>query len=751
MAILAVACWAVGATPAAAREPGREQTPRARSGGAPPHLQAEVIPTGAIRLDGRLDEPVWATAQSISDFRQREPHQGAAATERTVVRVLRDTRALYIGVRLYDDDPSGVRATGWRRDADLQSYDDEVTLLIDGLRDRRSGFLFATNPNGAMWDAQITVQQGIDQNWNGIWQVATSRDSAGWTAEFRIPFQTLRFHDQRDATFGFNVERVIPRKQEDDLWQSWGRAQGLRQQQYEGEIVGLGPLTRGLDLELRPYALGRAVPAEHDLTGAATDTGRVDGSAGLDAKLGGTPTVTADLTVNPDFAQVEADQQVINLTRFPLFLPEKREFFLESSGIFAFGFNESHQLFYSRRIGILQDSAGNTTGVPILGGGRVYGKTGPWAIGLLDARTGGADGANDAVVRIKHDLLDQSYVGAMATLRSAPGAGGAESAVGFDADFPLIVHGQNIEPTLWLAGTHVPGVAGTPLAWRVATDYPNDLFNNFVSLYRIDSGFSPTLGFFQRSGIWETTGHINFKPRPHVLGLRQLNIKFPIPEWDVMAPVGRSLGDVGDWEWAWFEWRPLGAQFQSGDNLEINFRRNLDAPADSFQIFPGVTVPPGRYWWNDWQMFFQTSPARPFSLFALVDWGGFYGGHSREISLSPSWRSGGRMNLSLDVSRTDARLPRGRFTAWQGNARLEYDFGTRTALLGLVQWNNEDQRVDFNIRFHWIPVIGDDVYVVWNSGYTTDPMARYRFPDYPAWSHPLNGALVVKAVHRIAN
>ena len=704
-----------------------------------------------VRLDGRLDEPFWARADSIDDFRQREPAEGAAATERTVVRVARDADALYVGVRLYDRDVGGLRASQLRRDADLWDNDDMITLLIDGLRDRRSGFLFGTNPNGAMWDAEITLQDEADENWNGIWQVAVSRDAGGWTAEFRIPFRTLRFRADTAAAFGLNVQRSIRRKNEEDLWQGFRRTQGFFRQQYEGELAGLGRISRALSLDLWPYALGRSVGDGHDTDGNVVGRGGTDGKVGLDAKVGVTPTITADLTLNTDFAQVEADQQVINLTRFPLFFPEKREFFLESGGVFSFGFNEISQLFYSRRIGLLQDSAGNTTAVPILAGGRMYGKAGPWTLGVLDARTGGADQANDAVMRIKHDLFARSYVGAMATIRSGPGAGGVQQAAGLDADFPLVVNGQNVEPTFWVAASRVPGVPGTPVAFRVATDYPNDLFDNFVALYRVERGFTPTLGFFRRAGMWETTGHVDFMPRPHLLGLRQLDIKFPLPEWDIIAPEGGSLGRSADWQTAWFEWRPLGGTFESGDQFEVNFQRQLDAPADTFEVFNGVGVAPGRYWWSRWELQYQTSPSRPLSAGASVSWGGFYAGKSTEISLETEWRPGGHLIVGLEATRTAARFPTGRFTAFQSDARLEYAFDPRTSLLGFVQWNNEDQRVDFNVRFHWIPVIGDDVYLVWNSGYTTDPLARYRFPDHRAWGRPLNGALVVKAVHRLAS
>src|SRR5439155_1278574 len=270
---------------------------------------------------------------------------------------------------------------------------------------------------GAMWDAQLVGIDNLNQDWNGIWDVVVTRDSTGWTAEFRIPFRALRFHRGDELRFGFNVRRFIRRKNEQDLWRSWGRAEGLYQLLHEGELIELGALNRVRDVEAYPYVLTRATAAEHDSAGARIGDGFFGGKAGLDVKVPVTPTVTADLTASTDFAQVEVDQQVINLSRFPFFFPEKREFFLESSGLFDFG---------------------------------------------------------------------------------------------------------------------TPGVSGVPLAWRISTDNPNDLFDNFVSLYRIDPGFTPPLGFVRRTGIWETTGHTNFTPRPHALGIRQLDFKF-IPEWDIIA------------------------------------------------------------------------------------------------------------------------------------------------------------------------------------------------------------------------
>lgn len=699
--------------------------------------------TGALRIDGRLDEAQWTTTDSISDFRQREPLEGAPASERTVVRVLSDAAALYVGVRAYDSEPGGIRGTQLRRDASLGS-DDFVTLLIDGFQEHRGAFLFSTNPNGAMEDAQFSGGEDANRDWNGIWEVVARRDSLGWSAEFRIPFQTLRFRPGATA-FGFNVRRSIRRKNEEALWRSWGRSQGLLQLLETGELEGLGPLSRGRDVELRPYLLSQATLNDHDVAGTDLGGGGVSTKAGLDAKLGLLPTLTADLTVNTDFAQVEVDRQVINLTRFPLFFPEKREFFLESSGLFSFGSGESAQLFYSRRIGL---KAGEP--VPILGGARLYGKLGPWAVGVLGARTGKGDEASDLVVRVKHDLFDRAYIGGIATLRSAPGMAGTERAFGVDINLPLVVHGKNVEPSLWLAGTSAPGSDRTPMAWSISADFPNDLFDIFAVLRRIEAGFSPALGFVRRTGILESRGKVEYTPRPNVLGLRQLDIAFPIPNWSIIAAASGSLTRSSDWQSAEFEWRPMGGEFQNGDQFEFNIQRILDAPDEEFEIADGVTIPAGRYWWTRAEAQYETSSGRPLSLSAQVSAGDFYTGSNTEVELGGTWRPGGRLIVGVDLNHSAIRLPEGRFNAVEGAGRVEYAFNTRASLQSFVQYNSEDQRVDFNVRFHWIPKAGDDLFVVWNSGYPTDPLATRRFPSLRGLREPLNGALVVKAVHRLA-
>ena len=707
----------------------------------PQVLRVETA-SGKVRLDGRLDEPDWTRADSVTDFRQREPQVGAPATERTVVKALRDASALYIGVRAYDAEPWRIRATQLRRDADLSS-DDNVQLLIDSFHDRRGAFVFGTNPKGARWDAQLSDLDNLNVDWNGIWDVAVSRDQLGWTAEFRIPLQTLRFRNQPDLRFGFNVRRFIRRKNEQDLWRSWGRAEGLYQLLKAGELSDIGEARRVRGVELYPYALTRAIAPTHDSSGTRLAPGFVGAKTGIDAKLALSPTLTADLTAGTDFAQVEADQQVINLTRFPFFFPEKRQFFLESSGLFDFGTPSRTQVFYSRRIGL--DSTGNP--VSIAAGGRLYGRVGAWRIGVLDAQTGGA-GTNDAVVRVQHDLFARSYIGMIGALETVSGAG-PRSTGGFDVDFPLIVHGQNLEPKFWIADSRTPGVSGVPLAWRLSADNPNDLFDNFVSLYRIGAGFDPALGFVRRTGIWETTGHVDFMPRPHALGIRQLDFTVPIPSWDIIANATGSLGRTGDWQTAWFEWRVLGGDRDNGDHFEVNYQRQFDAPPDSFDMFRNVRVPPGRYWWSRYELQYEMSSAHPFGFAAFVNWGAFYGGRSADLELEGSWRGSGHAIVTAALTRTAARLPAGGFTALQTSSRFEYDFNPRTTLLAFVQYTNEDRRMDFNVRFHWIPVIGDDVFLVWNSGYSTNPATRYRFPSGAFLSKQLNGALVLKVVHRL--
>jgi hypothetical protein len=694
-----------------------------------------------IPLDARMLDPVWLSTDSIADFRQREPLEGKPGTERTVVRVARDSAALYVMVRAYDSSPSRLCSGQLRRDADLTS-DDNITVLIDSYQDRRSAFLFQTNPNGAMWDAQLAGVNDINSDWNGIWDVATFRDSLGWTAEFRIPFTTLRFASNKGGGFGFNIRRFICRKNEETLWQGWLHTEGLYQLLAEGDLTGLGVLERKREVEVKPYTLARGVEREFDETGAQIGSSSTGGKVGLDAKVAVTSTLTADLTVNTDFAQAEVDQQVINLTRFPTFFPEKRDFFLDSSGVFDFGTTGETQTFYSRRIGLTDGVP-----VPILAGVRMTGRAGPWTVGVLDTRTGGSEDANDAVVRVKHDFLDRGYIGSVATYRSGPGVAASEHDIGLDASLPLVWNRHNLIPSGWIDQNQ--GTDGQAAgAWTLRTDFPNEDAYGYASVSRIDPGFQPAMGFVRRAGILESQFRTHYTPRPSFLGIRQLDLSPIVPSWDVIASKDGSLIDPATWETASFEWRPFGAAFNAGDEFAINVYRKLDAPTDAFPIFRSFTVPAGRYWWTRSELGYVSSYTRPVTVALFINSGTFYNGRSNDMELSGVWRGGGHLILGGETTRSDVSLVGERFTAVEAHARMEYSFTTRTGLMIFSQYDNEARRADFNIRYHWIPEVGDDVYILWNSGYTTERTSPWRFPSARSLSKPLNGALVIKVVWR---
>ena len=341
---------------------------------------------GTVRLDGLPDEAEWYLADSLTDLTQREPASGAPATQRTVVRFLAGPGGLYVGLWAYDSTPGSIRHAQLRRDADFSS-DDSFSLLLDPQRDRRSGYLFSVNPNGAMFDGEVQGAGDTNPDWDGVWDARARITPEGWTAELFIPWQTLRYRPDESA-WGMNLRRFSRQRNEEVLWRAWMRQQGLLFQQEEGTLDGLEQLPGRQLLELRPYLLASGTLDERTFLPSGEDsitrTGSTDLKSGLDAKLAVAPTLTIDLTVNTDFAQVDADRQVVNLTRFPLIFPEKRPFFLEGSGTFDFGQSERNTLFYSRRIGL--DDAGSA--VPLVAGVRLQGRVGHERVGLLAARTG---------------------------------------------------------------------------------------------------------------------------------------------------------------------------------------------------------------------------------------------------------------------------------------------------------------------------------------------------------------------------
>jgi hypothetical protein len=688
-----------------------------------------------VHLDGLLDETAWQRGDSITDFRQRDPREGEPASERTVVRLLGTAEGLWVGLWAYEAEPVEIRRAQLRRDADLGT-DDSFTLMIDAQRDRRSGFLFSVNANGAMYDAEIVNFEDQNTDWDGIWDARARVTSWGWQAELFIPWQTLRY-PANAASVGLNLKRYVRHRNEEVLWRAWRRPEGIRFLEREGTLGGLHDLPPRTMAELRPYLASTSRLQERGFRADGSDSlvypSGVGGAAGLDVKLAPTSTLTLDLTLNTDFAQAEADRQVVNLTRFPLFFPERRVFFTEGAGIFDFGRVEQTQLFYSRRIGIGE----NGNAIPLLAGARLIGRAGNQQVGFLAVRTGGDAPATDVVARVKRDVLGRGFVGAEATLQQRNGAR-LSPAGGVDYYLPFIVGGQNFvmngalsaqQDSAFGKDTHVAN------AWRFVLDYPNDDANIVARIERIDGGYDPPLGFVSQSGIWRYAGQVELSPRPHRWGIRRLN--FVLLDWSIATNLDQTLNHAD------FEVRPLGADFESGDEFEINLQHGRDVPTEDFELFTGTDIRSGSYQWQRIQMQFHTSDARRLGFDLGASTGGYYDGNGPEVEMTLRGRVEPSLLASLTYQVADFRREGGGFTASTASARLDYASSPRLTTTLFGQYDNESKRVALNARLRWTRSPGSDLYVVWNSAW----QSGFAGPGQGvAWDRPARGALVVKYV-----
>ena len=686
-----------------------------------------------ITLDGRFTEPDWAQADSITDFRQKDPVEGAPSTERTVVRLLATPGGLAVGWWLYDSDAAHIVRSQVRRDAELRS-DDYVSMGIDGLHDKRSAFYFRTNSNGAMWDGEhVDIETG-NESWDGVWDVRTSITSEGWFAEMIIPWATLRYADG-DSVMGMNFRRFMPRKNEETLWRAWRRTEGLRFLEKEGIIGNLDGLPRRPRVEARPYVSGESRLPERRYFAVRGDTvlapSASDGNIGLDIKAPITNTITADITINPDFAQAEVDRQIVNLTRFPLFFPEQRPFFTEGSAIFDFGRPQQAQMFYSRRIGL--GASGNPVTIPF--GVRMQGRAGSSQVGFLAARTSGEENTTNAVLRLKKDFLGRGYLGAMGTFTGETGRP-ASTAGGLDFFLPYIVQGgQNFVITgnaAWSRDSAGGDVGGH---YRLMFDYPNDKADIVLRLDRIEAAYDPALGFVAQRGIHRVAGNTSFTPRPRKRNKYIRRYEFNLAGYDLVWGINGGLDNAS------FNIKPFGLQFQNGDRVEVTARRRFDAPAETFGLFTGAQVAPGQYWWTRAEMQYQGAEPRAVKLQLTASTGQFYDGTSSDISASIRLRRAPHVLLTLDGQISDVSLPNARFTANTVRLRGDYAFNPRLNTTLFAQWDNQSQRASTNARVRWTVKPGSDLYVVWNSGWQTGLDRPIPF------TRPSRGGLVAKYVY----
>lgn len=685
-----------------------------------------------ITLDGRLTEPAWAQADSITDFRQRDPREGAPATERTVVRLLATPAGLAVGWWCHDRDPAHIVRSQLRRDAELRS-DDYVSMSIDGLHDRRSGFYFRTNANGALWDGEhVTFEQG-NEEWDGVWDARARVTAEGYEVEMLIPWATLRY-PKVDSLFGMNFRRFMPRKNEEVLWRAWRRTEGFRFLEREGMVAGFDGLPARPRVELRPYSLAEGRFPERTFPATGGDSVTVAGVAkaqvGADLKVPVTNTFTADLTFNPDFAQAEADRQIVNLTRFPLFFPEQRPFFTEGQAIFDFGRPRQTQLFYSRRVGLGRSGVPD----PIPFGIRMQGRTFNHQVGALAVRTGGAAPSTNGALRVKHDVLGRGFVGAMATYADAPGRP-QSVAGGVDFNLPYIVQGgQNLLLIGNAAWSRDSAGAAPGAHYRLMVDYPNDNADLVVRMDRVEAGFNPALGFVQQRGIHRLGGSTAITPRPRqpsVIRRYEVNLL----EYDVVWDLDWRLSNAS------LSTKPIGLQFQRGDRLEFEVQRQFDAPTAPFGIFPGASIAPGRYWWNRAEVQYNGAEARAVRWNATVSAGGFYNGRSIEVSTGVRVRRSPHLLTTLDLVRTAVVLPAAAFTAHTVRLRGDWAFSPRLNTTLFAQWDNQSDRGSVNARLRWTVKPGSDLYVVWNSAWPTG--LERPIP----WLQPARGGVVAKYVY----
>jgi hypothetical protein len=696
-----------------------------RNGHAPETSAAATAP----EIDGALNEPIWQTAAAGDGFTQREPKEGQPASEKTEVRVLYDNVNLYFGFRCHDREPDKIVAKQMRNDADLDA-DDNVTVLIDTYHDLRNGFLFQTNPLGARFDAQVTDEgRNVNEDWNCVWEAKARVTDFGWEAEMRIPLNQLRYPAARQTpVWGINFRRDIRRKNEDTYWAPVLRDYGFRgfyRISKAGELTGLESMPQRSRLELKPYNIaGR----QRDNTVAPVLQKNVfDG--GLDVKYGLTADLIADVTINTDFAQVEADQERVNLTRFSLFFPEKRDFFLEGAGIFRIGDSEggpgrgpTENLFYSRRIGLVEGHE-----VPIIAGTKMTGKIGSTQVGLLNVVTGRLDYEDDdgnpialprtnySVLRLRRDVLKSSGIGMMALSRDALSGDDFNRTFVADGNFAF---GTTTSINTWLARTQTRGAAGKDWAGTLSFGYRTDRWVARANHTSIQDDFNAEMGFVRRTGIRRSGFEFGHGIRP--AALKWLRRLYVAPTLDYLTDQGNRLltRDAG-LRTVWF--------MENGGFAFGDLKQTYDYLDEDWEIREGIIIPTGIYRFVQQSLFYRSDASRPFSFQLRGGASGFYHGNRLDGSFGFAIRPSPHVawDLSYDANRvhlpdreinaaTRARQPAVTFTTNVLSTRFTYTFSTSAFAKAYVQWNDSEDKLALNFLFNYYYRPGSDLYLVYN-------------------------------------
>ena len=659
-----------------------------------------------IEIDGDLDEDAWEEAPLISNFTQRRLNEGQPATEKTEVSILFNETHLYIGISAYDSDPEGIIAKESARDFDWGT-EDNFEIILGPFDDNRSGYLFVINPNGAMADVLVTDGgRGFNKDWNGVWDVAVEIDEEGWFAEIEIPFSTFKFPDRDTQIWALNMERNIRRKNEQVLWQGWSRDYDLEQLAHAGKLIGLKGIRSASKWELKPYATAGIEKEKEENRKEKLDIGS-------DINFQITPTMKFNFTLNTDFSQVEADREEINLTRFSLFFPEKRDFFLEGKNLFQFNLGSDVQTFYSRRIGLFQRRE-----VPLIAGARVVGRAGNSNLGALSIQAAERDSlptTNFSVVRFKQDILDESSVGFIVTSRSDKNNNNL--LYGIDARYRTseLFENKNFEFGAAISQSfEVDQANRNNTGWYTYFAYPNDRIYFMSSVSRIMNNFNPDIGFLRRKNYKLYYSELEFTPRPDWFSLIE---SFPIKPFEIEYYLTDSNNEL---ESVYFEVAPMAIQFTSGDNFEFNIQRFYDRLDQSFEIIDDVEIDPEEYWFTRYELGAETYEGRRLFSELQYSWGDFYNGRRNEFEVNLGLNIHEQLNLSADWERNYIKIDDKSFTTDEIGGRLEYAFSPRLTTSLFNQWNNEDDEIILNFRVNWIPKSGSFFYFVVNQEYTTD-------------------------------
>jgi hypothetical protein len=722
--------------PILAQSPSAAQS---SNGAASARIAVANVSTTRPTVDGRLDDAVWRDVAPLTGFVQRELRNGDPVSERTEVRIVSDGEAVYVAAWLYDREPKNIVPGEKIRDVSLDNSD-YFAVILDTYHDRQNGFIFATTPAGIEYDGQVAkegegggVQQanqnraaagsmgGFNINWDATWTVRTSIDSAGWYAEFRIPYSTLRYAGGARQTWGLNIARGIRRKGEDAYWSYIPRQFNIYRLSRAGtlELTQLPTPRLGV---VTPYVLGSST---HDFAVAPSPNQNTEW--GVDAKYGVTPSLTLDATYNTDFAQVEVDQQQTNLTRFSLFFPEKRPFFLENAGAFSAGTPQSVDFFFSRRIGI--DPLGHA--VPIRGGGRLSGRVAGLTVGALEIVTDEVAGVQPqnsySVARVTKEISGRSRLGVIAVNRVAVDSTGNNN--GTYAVDGRVGLGEAWTFDGWGSKTETPGRLGDEYAYSARGAFSTAKWNNSARVISVGESFNPEVGFLNRSG-----GFRYFE----VLMMRIVrdSSRHWLKDWNPHVSLRNYYRPNGYYLNGWLHMDLTELEFANGGKFgpEINvYHEGLQEP---FAISRNVTIPVGSYTYPSLGLDWTSNPSAPFNVLLRGDFGPFYDGRRNGGNVTFTLRHGATISSSLLLDYQDVHLDEGAFQSQLVGTRVAYFFTPRVYLQSLVQYSNQARAWSANTRFAWLSTAGTGLFIVFNDGENAD-----GFFD---WRQPQSRSLVIK-------